>query len=353
MRSLQDVGCVATVCVCVIQAACLAQEPEQAVRPMGTFIRPRDGVHDAALDDAWNEYRASIGTAANAFRAVIDAKLLAARDKGDLNATQAIQVWRLRFENEGILPGGTPMQEDAKKAGFAFRDANKELLEAYDAVIANMTKEGKVADATAVKDERGGLVAGLAFPPMANVPESLFDERDWSKWGPGWGGGKHQVLVKGEVRLTDSRFFHYQTVMAGDTTFELEVRNRVWEKPGSVLQCGWGTKAGGCVVRIPARAPDGAVLPGKGEVVHFNHVPAVNNVLLRNQFACRPPVVTKWYAIRLSRTGGRYSVVVNDHVVVDNLQLPAEVQPDYMLTIGVLDGAADFRDLRVTQDVSR
>ena len=320
---------------------------------MGTFIRPRDGNPDAALGSAWNEYRASVDAAASAVRAVVDAKLLAARGKGDLNATQAIQAWRLRFDNEGILPGGNAMQEDAKKAGFAFRDANKELLEAYDAVIANLTKEGRVADAAALKDERDGLVAGLSFPPMANVPELLFDERDWTKWGPGWGQGKHQVLAKGEVRLMGSRFFHYQTVMAGDTTFELEVRNRVWEKPGSVLQCGWGAKAGGCVIRIPARAKDGAVLPGQGEVVHFNHVPEANNVLLRNQFACRPPVVTKWYAIRLSRTGGRYSVVVNDNVVVDNQQLPAEVQPDYMLTIGVLDGAADFQNLRVTQDVSR
>ena len=272
----------------------------------------------------------------------------AAQEKGWFDGLKRQDAQLKAWDEQGILPSEDPLRPAVLRAAKAIREANSKLLTAYDDAVSGFTKGGRADDAAAATDEKGGLEVGLGFPPMPNVPELLFDGRNWVGWGQGW-GGRHEIIANAKaIHRTGTQCFAHERVLARAYTFELEVRNRIWERPGSAVQFGVQTQ-GGCMVRIPARTQAGEVVPGKAEVIHYNGVTKQTNSLAI--FNCPLPVGAQWHKCQFSWGGGRYSVVIDGKKVVDNRPLPAPMGQNVNLHIGVVDGAADFKNLELTEDV--
>lgn len=330
----------------------------KSVPPKGTFTRPSDAIRHPQLDEAWLQYRTAVATAASDFTSILDRKVEAATAKGDPDAVRLARAWRTSFEEQGILPAADrSMQRHVHGAGMALRLANEKLLDAYDKLVRALTQSEQEAEAKAVGDERASLEAGLAFPPISNVPWPLFDGKDWLGWGVGWGQGRHDVIADDKaIRLTGFKFFSHERILTSDVTFEVDFRIRPrdrqdpMEPPNCAVQVGVQTDTGGCLVRIPARRDaDGPILPGKAEVIHFDNVTKQTHVL--TQFDCPPAVAGKWRTCRFSRHGNSYSVVIDGKEVVNNQPLPDQVRQNFNLHIGVGDGIVDFRYLELTEDV--
>ena len=337
---------------CVLGSSCFAQfavRANKSAPPKGTFIRPNDGVRHPQLDEAWMQYRTAVARAVDDFTAALDRKVEAATTKGDPDAVRLSRAWRTTFEEQGVLPAADrSMQGHVHAAGRALRLANEKLLDAYGKLVRTLTQEKKEAEERAVSDERARLEAGLAFPPILNVPWPLFDGKDWVKWGVGWGQGRHDVIADDKaIRLTGFKCFAHEQVLARAYTFEVEVRNRTWERPNSAVQFGI-QEIDGCMVRIPARNQAGALVPGKAEVIHYNDETKQTNSLVI--FDCPLPVGIKWHKCQFAWGGGRYSVVIDGKKAVDNQPLPFPMQRGFNLHIGVGDGAADFKNLELTED---
>lgn len=326
-----------------------ALEGLRPVHPRGTFVRPADGVRDPSLDRAWDDYKAAIQSASAAVRAVMEERKAAAKEKGSLEGVDGVEAQLKTWDEQGILPSEESMRPAVNRAAKAIREANSKLLNAYDDAVRAFTKGNREVDARAAKDERGALDVGLGFPPIPNVPERLFDGRIWDDWGQGW-GGEHRIFANDEaIRLLGFQCFAHERVLTRAYTLELEVRNRTWEKPNSAVQFGI-QEIDGCMVRIPARNQAGALVPGKAEVIHYNDETKQTNSLVI--FDCPLPVGNKWHKCQFSWGGGRYSVVIDGKKVVDNQPLPFPMQRGFNLHVGVGDGAADFKNLELTEDVS-
>jgi hypothetical protein len=350
MKSLTLVAFSVLVSLCANTVAYSADEPPQTVSPKGALLRPADGIQDPAINKAWNDYTAAIQDATAALEAVMDQRIASVRKKGLLAEVEREKAWREMFDQQGILPGHAAMRPDARRAANAFRAANSKLLAAYDAAIVSFTKDNAVEQAKAARDERGGLVVGLGFPPIPNVQEPLFDGQEWTGWGEGWGEpAKYEVINKDEcVRLTGYKCFAHEKVLDCPCTFEIEVRNRSWECPKSAVQLGIQDLSGGCLVRIPARDAAGAVVAGKAEMIHYDD--QLKQTKSLKSFDC--PGQGGWQKCQFSWGGGRYSVVIDGKQVVNNEPLPAKMQNNFRLHIGVGDGCADFRNLYLTENVS-
>jgi len=322
----------------------------KSVPPKGTFTRPSDAIRHPQLDEAWLQYRTAVARAVDDFTAALDRQVEAATTKGDPDAVRLSRAWRTTFEEQGVLPAADrSMQGHVHAAGRALRLANEKLLDAYGKLVRTLTQEKKEAEERAVSEERARLKAGLAFPPISNVPWPLFDGKDWLGWGVGWGQGRHDVIADDKaIRLTGFRCFAHEQVLTRAYTFELEARNRAWQAPGSAFQFGI-QEIDGCMVRIPARNQAGEVVPGKAEVIHWNNANQQTNSLVT--FDCPLPVgANKWHKCKFSWGGGRYSVVIDGKKVVDNQPLPFPMQRGFNLHIGVGGGAADVKNLELTED---
>lgn len=332
--------------LCSAVGTCRAQEPATAVHPKGTFIRPVDGIQHPDLNAAWEAYEAAIEDTAKAVQAAIDKKTKAAQAKGDLAAVDRDQKSRQSFDDHGILPGNDSLRPDVNRAGTAFRKANKKLLDSYETVIALLTQQGKIPEAKAARDERGGLESSLPFPPIPNVPEPLFDGTKWDGWGQGWGERKQHEIDAGSVRLSNNSYFRHERVLDGDIVFELEVRNRDWERAQSIVQFGFQTDSGACLVRIPAGHANGQLLRGRGEIIFYDH--ANNQTTVLEEFPCQQPASSKWHSGRFLRTGDNFSLFLDGRQIVRDKSLPEQLRRNVNLHIGVSNGAADFKNLRVT-----
>ncbi len=326
----------------------VAQEPIPQVPLKGTLVRPADGIRSPMLDRAWGDYRRVISEATDQVRAVLLKKEAAAMAEGDRERVLLVKRQLKRFDEEGILPGESSLQmeRDLRLTGLAFRKANASLLTAYGELEKELTRENRLSAASVAADERGAIERELSFPPMPNVPEPLFDGKTWIGWGVGWGGGGHQV-VPGEklIRLEGTKCFAHQSLLADRVTFELDVRNRVWDHPNSSVQAGFQTIDGGYLVRVPGRDAQGRPTPGEGELLFFDNAIKQENALGR--FRC-PPTVNAWQTWQVIRDGSLMSVSIDGKLVAKDLRLPQPVLTDCNLHLGVINGAADFRNLRVT-----
>lgn len=335
--------------LCSAVGNCQAQGPATAVHPKGTFVRPADGIQHPGLNSAWETYELAIDETLNKIQDAIDRKLKTAQARGDLAVVVREQKSRKSFDDNGILPGSETLRADVNKAAAALRRANEKLLAEYDAVVASLTKQGEILKAENARDERGGLKSGLAFPPMPNVPEPLFDGTKWTGWGQGWGERKqHEIdAVDQAVRLLNNSYFAHEKILDGDIIFELEVRNRIFDRPQSIVQFGFQSNTGACLVRIPAGHANGQLLPGKGEVIFYDHVNKQTTVL--EEFRCPQPAAKKFSSWRFLRNGDNYSVYWDDQQLVRDKPLPEELRRNVNLHVGVSNGAADFKNLRVTK----
>ncbi|MDA0254020.1 MAG: hypothetical protein O3A18_03980 [Planctomycetota bacterium] len=326
---------------------CAAQQPAITAPPIGTFVRPVDGIESLALDEAWAAYEKSINESVAEVQLVFASQLKATRDLQNLLAFEQAQAARQLFEKRGILPRGEELKTAARKAAIAFRTANAALLEDYDDLIGRSMSKNDIPAAQALRDERGSLQATLGFPPIPNVPEPLFDGKKWNGWGGGWGGGGFQLVERETIRFTAPMFFAYQRLIACDFEFEGEVRRRTWppNPPNTGIQFGYQNQTGGLLLRIPARDEHMGVIPGSADVIHWDDATKTAHVLKRFKL---PRNTRKWRTVRVSRTGNFTAVSIDGVQVVGGLPVPQPLRGGCRMSLGVLDGEADFKDLMLT-----
>jgi hypothetical protein len=122
-------------------------------RPAGTVARPKDGVQHPDLDKAWAEYEQTISKVAESVMAAINKQFDAAAAKGDLDAAEKWQAIGERFEKAGEIPVDTDAKAAVSAAFADYKKAKKELAKAYEPVVKALTKEKKIAEAKAAREE--------------------------------------------------------------------------------------------------------------------------------------------------------------------------------------------------------
>jgi hypothetical protein len=334
---------------CLAIDRCPAQDPAQAVPPRGTFVRPPDGIKGIdALDQAWNEYKKAVDEVRAGVAEGFKDRTMAAQAKPDLQAVEREQAAERHFGQAGVLAGHAAAQADATKAARAFQKANATLTKAYEQASDESTRAGDIRTARDLRDERGGLEAGLGFPQSPNVPESVFDGKAWVGWGQGWGGGRVSVDDKAAaVLLTAPMYFAHERLVGGDFAFEAEVRRHDWppNPPDSGFQLGIQTDKGACLIRIPARNDQGQPIANSGELVHYDAAIRQNHVL---KAFVLPRGIKKWQLVRFSRRGDTCDVSVDGAQVLAGVPVPIALRKECNLAIGTMLGEVDFRKLELT-----
>ncbi len=178
-------------------AACVAQQPTGAatletsvsgddskaqtagtVRPAGTLVRPQDGVQHPDLDKAWTEYDADVAKVTEFIKASIAKQFDAATEKGDLDAAEKWQIALQKFDESGQLPSESGTRSVASAATSELKAAKDSLGEAYGTVVKALTREKKIAEAKAVREESESL---LAMNGPAGFQE-MTASRDKGEW---------------------------------------------------------------------------------------------------------------------------------------------------------------------------
>lgn len=141
-----------------------------AVRPQGTFVRPRNGVQHPDLDKAWAEYDAAVANVAESIKASIAKQFDAATDKGDLDAAEKWQAALENFEKDGELPTENDTKAAVSGAVADYKKAKDELAKAYEPVVKALTKEKKIAEAKVARSELAAITrrGDAAKPTKAN-----------------------------------------------------------------------------------------------------------------------------------------------------------------------------------------
>ena len=124
-------------------------------QPAGTVARPEGGVQHPDLDKAWAGYDVVVSKVAESVKTAIANQFDAATAKGDLDAAEKWQKAQEKFEKAGELP--TEKETKTKTAVNAavadYKKAKDELKKAYEAVVAALTMDKKIAEARAGKEE--------------------------------------------------------------------------------------------------------------------------------------------------------------------------------------------------------
>ncbi len=205
-------------------------------RPAGTVARPKDGVQHPDLDKAWADYDAAVTKAAEGIRAVINKQFDAATNKGDLDAAEKWQAALGKFEKDGEVPA----EKEAKAAVSAtvadYTEARGELASAYEAVVRNLTKEKKIAEAKACREELRVVIG--AGPKLVNEWSVLFrsdNPGDWAKEVDF--KDRHAVPLSKAPR--NIRFLRLKRVSVGNTVI-IPMSDEMLGKNGAVSEkYGW------------------------------------------------------------------------------------------------------------------
>lgn len=148
-----------------------AKQPKPKMQ--GTYVRPDDAVQHPDLDKVWGTYDSAVTQANTAIAQALTQLFDAAADKGDLDAADKWQAQRQRFEAEGDLPDEKETQAAVKTAVQGLKVANEQLSKAYDVVVKSLTKDKKIAEAKAVRDEWRALEADVGtLPTIDKAPPS-------------------------------------------------------------------------------------------------------------------------------------------------------------------------------------
>jgi hypothetical protein len=122
-------------------------------RPAGTVTRPKDGVQHPDLDKAWSKYDAAVSNAYSRVRAEIVRQFDAATAEGDLDAAEKWQAALKTYDSNGQLPAEAKVKAVVMDGANGVKQAKDELAEAYEAVVKALTKEKKISEAKAVREE--------------------------------------------------------------------------------------------------------------------------------------------------------------------------------------------------------
>jgi len=139
----------------------------------GTYVRPDDAVQHPDLDKVWGTYDSAVAQANTAIAQSLTHLFDAAADQGDLDAADKWQAQRQRFETEGVLLDQKETQTAVKTAVQELKVANEQLSKAYDVLLKSLTKDKKIAEAKAVRDEWKALEADVGtLPNIDKAPQS-------------------------------------------------------------------------------------------------------------------------------------------------------------------------------------
>lgn len=163
-----------------------------------------DPVRDK-LATARTEHKQAVENARKGVLTVLKTKAADAQSKGLLDLLEKYQAETKEFTEKGTLPKSVPgVPTEAYKS--AVKKANDEMVKGYVEAVHQYTKDGKIPQAKAVRDEleefkRSGRVApdlkSEVVPPDPSwVP--LFNGKDTSGWKQ-FGNPKHTWTVSGGV----------------------------------------------------------------------------------------------------------------------------------------------------------
>lgn len=139
-------------------------------RPAGTAGRPEGGVQHADLDKAWAEYDAAVAKVTESIDAAIAGQFDIATSKGDLEAAEKWQTARDTFRNTGQVPAAEELKKVVSTAVREYKKAKDELAKAYDATVKGLTKEKRISEAKAVRDESRAISEGGGPETASRTP---------------------------------------------------------------------------------------------------------------------------------------------------------------------------------------
>lgn len=129
-----------------------------------------------ALDKAKAQHAKSISDSRAEFKATLDKRLVAISKQGNLELAKAVKSIREEFTDDqpidksiGRINDGL-IQSGYSKYDIAIRRASKGLFTAYQRAITDLTRAGKIDEASAIKDEMEGLDLENKSKPPSKLP---------------------------------------------------------------------------------------------------------------------------------------------------------------------------------------
>ncbi len=135
-----------------------------AIRLEGSLERPSEGSQRAHVSSAWDDYDAAVRKAAESIRVGLEEQFAAATAAGDLDASEKWQAAAERFANEGALPKHSEMKTSVAASQERLKDAEHDLIDAYDDTIKSLTIERKLDEAKALRGERDAALRQRIVP---------------------------------------------------------------------------------------------------------------------------------------------------------------------------------------------
>jgi len=184
----------------------IASKPSAAVPPPTTMASAND--IPGRLDDAKIAHQKEMASARRGLISVIDTRLNAAADAGDLTLAQSLQAAKLNAAADGTIPDSVTdpaILAANKQMAQSIQAADGRLSAAYHEAIVGYTKARKFTEAEAVQDE-------LASLGLASTTDTAIDT------GQGTPDSK-PIVVK--VSSTDPNWQQFDTLSKGRYRFEI------------------------------------------------------------------------------------------------------------------------------------
>jgi hypothetical protein len=132
-----------------------------AERPRGTLTRPVAGVRHPDLDQAWATYDAALAKGLAPINEAISRQFDVAAASGNLDNAEKCQRVLTEFERTGVLPQDTRLMSMLAEAIADLKDEHAKLQVAYEGATSALTRQKKLVEARAVRDEWAGLATSL------------------------------------------------------------------------------------------------------------------------------------------------------------------------------------------------
>ena len=159
MRLLLAMMIAATAPLIAAVAGDSVMDRKGTVRPEGSVARPEGGVQAQELDAAWEKYEQEVFSSVKDLEKLLEHKFDEAAGLGDLEAAEAWQAAKDAFRQEGWLPSDESVNSEVAKLRRSLEQAAGPLGEAYAATCVRLTREKRLTDARAVRDEWSRLEA--------------------------------------------------------------------------------------------------------------------------------------------------------------------------------------------------
>jgi hypothetical protein len=121
--------------------------------PQGSVVRAPNGSREPELDKAWTAYADAIKASTQALRDAINEKFLTAAKAGDLDGAKKWQAALDKFDQAGQVLDEAELRGAVNKFITAEKQGRESLARVYDEVTISLTKQLKIAEADAVRQE--------------------------------------------------------------------------------------------------------------------------------------------------------------------------------------------------------